>query len=146
MLKALVCSLLLFLVGTAWYIADCQGCGREAATWGGGAFGEVWSYVPGPNDHDGECDPSNCNWTKHCYYGGTLKFTNGGGGARDVVDADGNIVANVPQGGVWGPAQIAVKSGCGATGDAAGQYQGRNGLIITSAYMFYCGGCFESGG
>lgn len=115
-------------------------------TWGGGAAGEAWTYVPGAGDSDGHCLP-NCSWDRPCKYTGTLTFVNGGTGPRDVNDHNGDVPpggAGIPVGGRWGPIAITVTSGCGATGDAAGQYQARDGAgNLTSAYMFYCTGCFE---
>lgn len=100
---------------------------------------------PGGRDSDGECTP-NCNFDAPCKYTGTLTFSNGGAGARDVVDNNGVVVAaGVPVSGAWGPAPVSVASGCGATGDAAGQYRAciPGGGATTSAYMFYGTGCFE---
>jgi len=127
-------------------LEDCPGCFREDQTWGGGAAFEVWTYTPGAGDDDGHCTPS-CGWDVPCKFTGTLSFTNGGTGARDVWDNNGGIVPGgpIPVGGVWGPVAVTIKAPCGATGDAAQQYQAHvaGGAALTSAYMFYCSGCFD---
>jgi hypothetical protein len=122
---------------------DCTGCERENQQWGGGAAGESWSYTPGLADEDGQCTPS-CVYDRNCKYTGNLKFTNNSGGSRDITDNQGNPVPGSPiaSGAKW-EGIVSIKAPCGATGNAAEQYQARAAGVLTSAYMFYCGGCFE---
>jgi len=146
MLNTTLCVILSSSIGGAAAALACSGCVRDDMTWGGGAPGESWTYVPGAGDSDGQCTLV-CGWDKPCKYTGTLRFRNGGTGPRDVIEADGDVApggAGIAVGGAWGPLAVSVTSGCGATGDAAGQYQAHDAAgNLTSAYMFYCTGCFE---
>lgn len=121
---------------------DCEGCEREDQVWGGGAGGESWTYNPGAGDEDGNCLP-NCNYDRPCKYTGTITYTNMSGAPRDVFDPNGNLVATA------GNLQtcthpVRIKAPCGATGDAGPSFHAAPfaGTGTTSAYLFYCGGCF----
>ena len=94
-----------YLTGSLMGWIACEGCFRDAQTWGGGAANENWTYIPGLADADGHCLP-NCNYNALCRYTGKVKFHNGGTGPRDIIGPTGVLQVGLAVGATWGPVPV----------------------------------------